>query len=379
MDHDIELAKRNRELSILNTIAQALNREVDLARALNTALAQLADLFGLRTGWIWLLDETGAATLAATLNLPPALVRDPTRMHGSCYCLDTFRAGDMAGAANINVITCTRLKGLVDGTDGLRYHASVPLYDHGRRLGVLNVASVDWQELSPDDLRLLYTVGDLLGIAIERARLFARSAELGALEERNRLAREIHDTQAQGLAAIALQLETADALLEAGAGQDRARVALQRAIELTRHSLDEARRSVYDLRAAPLEGRGLAAALASLVAELDSPIPVDLRVSGPAEMLPPWLTGGLYRIAREALSNALRHSGASQIGLELVVAPGSAQLYVSDDGRGFDPSEAPSGHFGLIGMGERARLLGGSLRIDTAVGGGTVIEVEVSI
>ncbi len=100
-----------------------------------------------------------------------------------------------------NVVTCSRLKNLVDGTDGLRYHASIPLYAHGKQLGVLNVASTDWRELSQEDLQLLYTVGDLLGIAVERARLFARSAHLGALEERNRLARELHDTLAQGLTA----------------------------------------------------------------------------------------------------------------------------------------------------------------------------------
>ena len=135
-------------------------------------------------------------------------------MEGTCYCLDTFRQGDLAGAANVNVVTCSRLKNLIDGTDGLRYHASIPLVAHGRQLGVLNVASPSWREISPDELRLLYTVGDLLSIAIERARLFARSVELGAVQERNRLAREIHDTLAQGLTAITLQLEAADLLLE---------------------------------------------------------------------------------------------------------------------------------------------------------------------
>src|SRR4029079_12064962 len=101
--------------------------------------------------------------------------------------------GDLAGAANVNVITCSRLSGLVDGTDGLRYHASIPLYAHGKPLGVLNVASTDWRELSEADLRLLYTVGDLLSIAVERARLFARSVQVGALEERKRPDRDIQE------------------------------------------------------------------------------------------------------------------------------------------------------------------------------------------
>src|SRR5579859_91474 len=112
-----KLKRRNHELSILNAIAEALNREVDLSGALKVALAQVAELLDLQAGWIWLLrEDTGDSYLAATLNLPPALVSAPQRMEGTCYCLDTFRAGDLAGAANVNVVTCSRLKGLVDGT-----------------------------------------------------------------------------------------------------------------------------------------------------------------------------------------------------------------------------------------------------------------------
>ena len=215
---DGQLQRRNRELSILNSIAQALNRMVDLQAMLQTVLAQVAELLNLRTGWIWLLAEhSGEPFLAASQDLPPALQDSPQSMEGSCYCLDTYQAGDMEGAANVNVITCSRLQDLVSGTGGLRYHASIPLNAHDQQLGVLNVASTDWRQLSDDDLRLLHTVGDLLAIAVERAYLFDRSAQIGAIEERNRLAREIHDTLAQGLTGIALQLESADALLSSGA------------------------------------------------------------------------------------------------------------------------------------------------------------------
>src|SRR5690606_35130984 len=148
----------NRELSILNSIADALNREVDLTRALNAALARVAELLDLETGWVYLLDEEKNKFYpAATQNLPPALGKNPRRLGGTCYCLDTYRYGDMEGAANVKVIECGRLENLVDGTDGLLYHASIPLYAHGKQLGVLNVASADWRELSRDDLRLLYT------------------------------------------------------------------------------------------------------------------------------------------------------------------------------------------------------------------------------
>jgi two-component system NarL family sensor kinase len=140
----------------------------------------------------------------------------------------------------------------------LRYHASIPLCAHGKKLGVLNVASPDWRQLSAADRRRLDTVGDQVAIAVERARLFVGQAEFGATVERIRLAREIHDTLAQGLAAITMQLETADTLLEAGAGLDRIQQAVGQALSPARANLEEARRSVLDLRAAALEGRTLA-------------------------------------------------------------------------------------------------------------------------
>jgi two-component system NarL family sensor kinase len=256
-----DLEQRNRELSVLNEVARELNRSVNPAEALEFTLSRVAELLDLGTGWIWLLGESSPEPyLAAARNLPPALAGDPRRMDGSgyCYCLDTYKKGDLGGAANVNVVSCSRLKGLVDGTDGLRYHASVPLYAGDEKLGVMNVASPEWRGLSPDDLRLLYTIGDLLSIAVERARLFDRSTRIGALEERNRLAREIHDTLAQGLAATTLQLESAEALLEADPGSAaRAREPLSRALSLTRSNLDEARRSAAPSLSAASPAQGL--------------------------------------------------------------------------------------------------------------------------
>jgi two-component system NarL family sensor kinase len=384
-DADI-LRRRNYELTILNAIAQALNSSVDLDQALHAALAQVAELLDLRTGWIWLLHEdTGESYLAAALNLPPALADSPRRMEGTCYCLDTYRAGDLEGAANVNVVTCSRLWGLIDGTEGLRYHASIPLYAHEKQLGVLNVASADWRGLSPEDLRLLHTVGDMLSIAIERARLFARSVQLGAAEERNRLAREIHDTLAQGLSAIALHLETADALLETEANLEteadleKVREAVHRALALTRANLEEARRSVLDLRAAPLEGRSLTEALAELSKdwEVNSEWQVEYEVVGGHRPLPSRVEVGLYRIAQEALTNIAQHADARRVTLSLVMTPAQVRLRVEDDGRGFELPQVPTGRYGLIGLNERAKLLGGTLELESSPGVGTRVEVLV--
>ncbi len=383
-DERKNLERRNHELSVLNAIARELNRSVDLDEALEFTLAQVAELLDLRTGWIWLAGEDSPQTyLAASRNLPPALSNNPSLMDGSeyCYCLDSYGRGDLSGAANVNVLACTRLSGLVDGTDGLRYHASIPLYAGEEKLGVMNVASPDWRSLSERDLQLLYTIGDLLSIAVERARLFSRSARIGALEERNRLAREIHDTLAQGLAATMLQLESADALLHAGGGFERARQPLRRALNLTQANLEEARRSVLDLRAAPLEDRPLAEALEALVSrwEAETGLEASFEAVNGARPLPPRVEVALYRVCQEALANVARHAAADRVTVRLVVTPERVQLGVEDDGRGFDAEQVPAERHGIVGMRERVNMLGGVFELHSAPGGGTSVGATVPL
>lgn len=379
LESDTEkLRRRNQELSILNAIARALNQEVDLTRALNVALRSVAELFGLQTSWIYLLDAKGEPYLAAAQNLPPALADHPRRMGGECDCLWMYADDELPTPQNI---TCSRLENLSVGTAGLRQHASIPLNAQGKPLGVLNVVSADWDDLCDDDLQLLYLVGDLLAIAVERARLFTRSVEFGASEERNRLAREIHDTLAQGLTAIALQIEIADALLESGSSTERIRQALTQALHLTRANLEEARRSVMDLRAAPLQGKPLDQALCSLLDDWKSRRKVSavLEVIGTVPPLPVRIEVGLYRILQESLTNIGRHASAQHVTVQLVMMPDSLRLVIEDDGRGFDPERVPEGHYGLVGMNERARLLGGCLELCSCPGDGTRVEVSVPL
>ncbi|KAA3660388.1 MAG: GAF domain-containing protein [Chloroflexi bacterium] len=374
-----KLQKRNRELSILNNIAQVLNQSVDINQALRDVLAKVAELLDLQTGWVWLQreDDENASYLAAFQNLPPVLVEKPEKMEGGCYCLRTFGEGDLAGAANVNVVECSRLHGLVDGTDGLRYHASIPLYAHGKKLGVLNVASTDWRQLSPDDLQLLYTIGDMLGIAVERVRLFNQSIQLGAVKERNRLAREIHDTLAQGLTAVSLQLESADALLEADANPQKIRQFVQHALSLTQANLEEARRSVMDLRAAPLEGRTLPEAITDLAH--NCAVPVQLEMTGSNQPLPPRVEVGVYRITQEALTNSEQHAQAQQATIRLAITPHMLHLTITDDGIGFDSELVPRSRFGLVGLNERVRLLNGRLLLQTSPGQGTQLEIDIPL
>lgn len=373
------MSDREQQLSILNDVARALNASVDLPALLARALEKVAELLGLSTGWVLLFDEASEEPyLAAAQNLPPALLQDPKLLAGWCWCLEAFRDGDLDGAANIGVITCSRLRKLEPApTAGLRYHASVPLQvstgDELKRLGMLNVAGPEWRELQEDELNLLHTIGDLLGVAVERARLHARRLESAQTEERNRLAREIHDTIAQDLSAIAFQLEAAEALLAQQMDPERVRKSVSTALDLTRKGLEEARRSVLDLRAAPLEGRTLPAALAALAAETST---VTFEASPASVPLPPAVEVGLYRIAQEAIQNALRHAAAAHVELRLETSSDRVRLTVQDDGKGF-PDGASSGRFGLVGMRERARLLGGSFQVESSPGAGTRITAEV--
>jgi two-component system NarL family sensor kinase len=387
----VSLLRGNRELAILYAIAGHLNRKVDVHEALQEVLAQVTKLLGLQTGWVWLLNEQGKPYLAAAQSLPPYLADHPKRMTGYCLCLDTFLEGDLEGAANIDVLRCSRLKHAElegDPTSwGLRFHASVPIYAGETPLGVLNVASEGWRELKTEELQLLHIIGDQIGLAMQRARLSAQhtraATRLATIEERNRLAREIHDTLAQGLAAITLQLETADALVDSR--PQRAQEAIRRALSLARSNLEEARRSVMDLRAAPLQDHTLPEALAALVQtgreETRAEIEYDYSPSADFPTLETRLEAGIYRITQEALANAYKHAQAQHIYLKLTLDDHELRLMVQDDGRGFDPESVAQsvkeGHFGLAGMSERVKLLGGVMCIQSAPGAGTCIDVCV--
>jgi len=381
-------ASSSAELTTLTALAQALSGPADLAESLEAALATVADVLGLETGWVWLLDESNEPRLAAARALPAALREHPDAMHGDCYCLKTFRAGDLRGAANVNVVWCSRLALLIDDDRGdevgrLQCHASVPLAVGDRRLGMINVASRDWRVLSDAELSLLTTAGALVSLAVERSRLEAATARALAAEERNRLAREIHDTHAQGLAALTMQLEVADSLASTNRDNDaRLQTAVNRALVLARSTLDEARVSVLDLREAPLEGRTLRDALGIMAADAGSAsagrVGIAIVVEPDADAgLTAAVAGGLYRIAQQAVVNAMRHADARRIVVRLTRSESAVRLRVEDDGTGFEPAQVPSDRFGLVGMRERARLLGGALTVESGPDAGTAIDIVV--
>ena len=202
------------------------------------------------------------------------------------------------------------------------------------------------------------------------------------LEERGRLAREIHDTLAQGFVGISSQLDAVALTLNGRV--DLARKHLELARKMARHSLTEARRSVMDLRASALEGHDLPAALSEAAHQWTAGSPVEIRVNveGENRPLPEETEQHLLRIAQEAVTNAVKHSSASQVNIHLEMAQRKLSLRVADNGRGFEQDEAFSevgGHFGLLGMRERAERLGGELRLHSEPGQGTEVAVTVPL
>jgi signal transduction histidine kinase len=201
------------------------------------------------------------------------------------------------------------------------------------------------------------------------------------LTERNRVARELHDTLEQGLAGIALQLEAVTGSLEASPAA--ARQSLDVARQMLRYSLEEARRSVHDLRSEALESRGLVDALATLARQMTigTTPRVDVRIEGPVRRLDVAQEHHLLRIGLEGLTNAVKHAHATRIDLLLRFHADAIELVVSDDGCGLGqgPLDPPGGHFGLRGVRERVDKLGGTVEFESRPGGGTRVAVTVPL
>ena len=201
------------------------------------------------------------------------------------------------------------------------------------------------------------------------------------LQERNRIARELHDNLAQEILGVSVQLELVARLLPRST--EAAKTHLDRARALVRASIAEARRYVWDLRSQSLEDRDLATALSEMTRRLtaESGVQTQFEVSGTFRPLTPQVENNLLRIGQEAVNNAVRHARARLITVNLSYDAREVRLSVRDDGRGFDPQADGSadGHFGILGMRERAAEMGGTVNIHTRPGHGTEVLVGVPI
>jgi signal transduction histidine kinase len=221
-------------------------------------------------------------------------------------------------------------------------------------------------------------IAELERARAENAGLLAKVREAAVLGERQRMAREIHDTLAQGLTGIVTQLEAAEAALEGR--PESVRGHLDAARRLARESLGEARRSVHDLRPGPLEAGRLVDALGDVARRwaCDRGVPAVVTTVGDARPLPSGTEVTLLRVAQEALTNAGRHADPSEVALTLAFGDGQVSLDVTDDGVGFDPGSPAGGNgsgggYGLTAMRERVTALRGSLDVESGPGQGTTV------
>lgn len=220
-------------------------------------------------------------------------------------------------------------------------------------------------------------VGALAWAAYQARMMTVHRRYKAVLEERARIAREIHDTLMQGVTGVALQLEAASRRLPAEPLQVKSR--MERALARLDEVVAEARRTILELRAGSLDELDGEHALREMAERMSEEhgVQIRLRVEGQKRSLAPQVCTELAKIAREAAANAIRHSGASRVDVVLRYEADAVRLMTCDDGRGFDPAHPPETHFGLTGMRERARSIGGSVKIHSRPGAGTEVEVKV--
>jgi len=272
-----------------------------------------------------------------------------------------------------------RFRGWPDAHPDMRSFMGIPIVSKDKIIGAFYLTGKrGLPEFTDEDQQLIELLAAHAAIAIENARLYERSRELTVVEERNRLARELHDSVAQKLFGVTLTAEAAATLIDRDPA--RARTEMQKARDLTQGALQELRSLIFELRPAELEDDGLVPTIRKHIDVLQRVFDtnVSLRVRG-ERRLKPGVEKELFRIAQEALHNAMKHAQAGAIELELDMRGKQVVLTVCDDGVGFDPGDTAvrDRRLGLTSMEERAEALGGIVRIESSPGAGTKVCVEV--
>ncbi|PJF24843.1 MAG: histidine kinase, partial [Phototrophicales bacterium] len=258
----------------------------------------------------------------------------------------------------------------------LRSEMAVPMVAGDRLIGVLDVQSNRSNRFTDTDVYIMAMLADLIAVAVQNARLYTQAQELAALEERTRLARELHDSVSQALYGIGLGARTARMLLERDPA--RLREPLEYVLSLAEAGLAEMRALIFELRPESLEQEGLITALSKQAASLQARH--NIRVDTQFCEEPPFSIEAketLYRIAREALHNTVKHAHATHVELQLTNCDEGFRLSITDNGVGFDPNGQFPGHLGLKSMRERTARMNGTFEVDSSEGAGTAIRVTV--
>jgi two-component system sensor histidine kinase DegS len=367
----------------LNAVAEQITSELELDRVLTKVIQIAEELVGADGGGIALFDR-GSVRYPYLHNLPQELadvtfskeegVAGAVMSTGGPVIVEDYQAYPSVIPAFAEV--------------GLTGVVGVPIVSGDRIFGALSLVSTDKaKRFSDGDVAILTSIGRQAGIAIENARLYdrmrfyARQITRAQEDERRRIARELHDETVQMLVALSRRLESLvtlpEPLPEAAVGR---LAALQKLIGTT---LQGVRYFIQDLRPPTLDHLGLVATVEGLADDLTSDgVETGLTVTGEVRRLQPEEELVLFRIVQEALSNVRRHSKASHALVQIGFHPNSVRVTVQDDGVGFDaPARmddlVSTGKLGLTGMHERARMLGGTLVVQSDPDEGTVIVIEV--
>jgi DNA-binding NarL/FixJ family response regulator/signal transduction histidine kinase len=376
-----ELTSALQQLAALRAVIESISSELDLEALLRQVVASAVTLLGAHAGAISLVGANLDAPrrLVATYNL-------------DAEGLDT--RGIPARAGLMGEIIARRAPVIIGQYDQIEqplpdsaFHRlapwiGVPIWWQDEIIGTFGVAANDRKRrFSERDVEALTNLAKHAAVGIENARLFAASHELGMSEERNRLAREIHDTLAQSLLTLTFQLRAARGLVASEPA--RAEAELLTAEGNARAALDEARRSVWNLGPSALESGSLVDALQGETDQRRAGLPCRMIVSGAQRPLAADVQLALLRVAQEAIANARKHANCSRVEVQLDFGENAVTLSIADDGQGFDPARFPSeptvnGGFGLSSMTERIRQFGGQLEIRSETGAGTTIVATVS-
>ncbi|PLR78509.1 histidine kinase [Bacillus sp. V3-13] len=367
---------RQKEIGILKEIAELLNERTETNEVLSEVLKKLLNVTGLETGWIFLIDENGDYQLAASESLPPALAHEQQRRmcYGQCWCVNSYNNRKLKKATNI--IECQRIEEAIADQSGdhcgLTHHATVPLRAGDERFGLLNVGSPHKTHFGQDELALLESIAFQIGTALKRIKLTQREQETAVATERNRLARDLHDSVNQLLFSLSL---TARAGMEMAAA-DEVKQTFSYIQDLAQQALGEMRALIWQLRPEGLEN-GIVSALRSYGEVLG--LTVHTKVTGIAS-LPCKLEEALWRIGQEALANCKKHSQKSEVTLVFGIRADLVEMTISDNGCGFyyeEDRELPS--LGLRSMKARTEALNGHFQLTSTPGSGTEIYIQIPI
>jgi signal transduction histidine kinase len=375
------VAVRTRELAALYEVAEVASQALDMKTTLQQLLERVLRAVDCHAGAIHLFDpEKQILNLAVHQGLSSnTITKIESIPRGSSWVGQVIEQGRPLIISNTPAGEQMYLSNF--GAD-LGICAGLPMQARGEILGVLSVFEKHiHSDLCVEGMDLLKTVTDLVAVVVESTRLRQLAKKVAVTQERERLARELHDSVTQSLYSLTLLAEWGADLLTA-VDLDGVQQRITEIGETARQALKEMRLLVYELRPAVLEQDGLASALQRRVdaVERRAGVEVILEVASLLK-LPAVLEEGLYRIALEALNNALKHASPSLVTVQFGADNNCVTLTITDNGIGFNTLQATenSGGLGLVSMRERAEQLGGQVSIVSVSGTGTTVEVNVEI